>query len=163
MTEQGIRKDTKLKVHIVDAVNLGDDETLDYQVKVFQDNSMSETKQREGPGPIWNEAILFDISDAEQPVVVQVVIANRNEEVVLQSEISLSEGLVRDYTLQGSDIWCYGQPQNVCGLTDVKSGQPYYWFFDPETGRSEPCDAPEPELEEGPKVRIRIHYSYSDV
>ena len=68
INEQGIRIDSKLKVHIVDAVNLEDNKS--YQIKVFQDNSMSETKVRDGSGPIWNEAILFDIVDTNQPVVI---------------------------------------------------------------------------------------------
>ena len=85
------------------------------------------------------------------------------ETVMLQSEISLQEGMVRDYTLQGSDIWCYKEPHNTCSLRDVKSGQDYYWYFDENEGRSMPCEAPPAKSEEGTKVRIRIHYSYSDV
>ena len=122
LNEQGIRNDSKLKVHIVDAVNLDEENVVkDYQIKAFQGNAMSETKVREGPGPIWNEAILFDIKDSSQPVIVQVTTVGRNEEIVFQSEISLAEGMIRDYSLQGSDIWCYAEPQNVCSLTDIKT------------------------------------------
>ena len=54
---------------------------------------MSETKIREGPGPIWNEAILFDIKDTKQPIVIEVwSIGALGETLVLQNEISLSEG-----------------------------------------------------------------------
>lgn len=68
ITEFGIRDDSKLKVHIVDANNLSDDaKTL---VVVRQDNSMSETAVRDGDGPIWNEAIVFDIRDPYQQVVL---------------------------------------------------------------------------------------------
>lgn len=58
MTPMGIRSDSKLKVHIVDAQNLEDGEHI---VKVFQHNSYAETNQRLGTKPIWNEAIVFDI------------------------------------------------------------------------------------------------------
>ena len=61
LNAMGIRDDSKLKVHIVDAVNL--DENTSSLVKVYQDHSMSETKVRVGSGPIWNEAIIFDITD----------------------------------------------------------------------------------------------------
>ena len=111
LNEQGIRNDSKLKVHIVDAVNLDPEDVIkDYQIKCFQGNAMSETKTREGPGPIWNEAILFDIKDASQPVIVQVIREGRQEEIIFQTEISLAEGMIRDYTLQGSDIWCHAEP-----------------------------------------------------
>jgi len=70
MTNMGIRNDSKLKVHIVDAQNL---EESSHLVKVFQDNSYSETNVRIGTQPIWNEAIVFDIKDPYQPVVVQLV------------------------------------------------------------------------------------------
>lgn len=71
LNEQGIRHDSKLKVHIVDAVNLPDNKN--YQVKVYQGESFSETNIREGSGPIWNEAILFDIKDTKAPIIVEIV------------------------------------------------------------------------------------------
>ena len=58
MTQMGIRSDSKLKVHIVDAQNLEDGE---HTVKVYQHNSYAETNPRLGRQPIWNEAIVFDI------------------------------------------------------------------------------------------------------
>jgi len=76
-------------VHVVDAVNLPD--KSNYQVKVFQDNSMSETKVREGTGPIWNEAILFDIFNTKEPVIIQIVSVGvlGGEEIVLENMLSL--------------------------------------------------------------------------
>ena len=70
--------------------------------------------------------------------------------------------MIRDYSLQGSDIWCYQEPINVCGLRDVKTGQEYFWHVD-EQGRSQPCEQPEIDLEDGVRARLRIHYSYSDI
>ena len=67
----GIRTDAKLKVHIVDAVNLPENSTT--FVKVIQDGASSQTNQRTGGGPIWNEAIVFDIYDPTQPVEVQLL------------------------------------------------------------------------------------------
>ena len=61
LNASGIRDDAKLKVHVVDAVNL--EENTSSLIKVYQDHSMSETKVRLGAGPIWNEAIIFDITD----------------------------------------------------------------------------------------------------
>ena len=76
-------------MHVVDAVNLPD--KSNYQVKVFQDNSMSETKVREGTGPIWNEAILFDIFNTKEPVIIQIVSVGvlGGEEIVLENMLSL--------------------------------------------------------------------------
>lgn len=95
---------------------------------------MSETKFRVGAGPIWNEAIIFDIADQLQPIVVQLV-TSRNE-VILENDISLMEEQIRDYRMQGQDIWCYKSHD------DEKGGEG---------------------VEDGPKLRVRIHYSYSDV
>ena len=95
---------------------------------------MSETKFRVGGGPIWNEAIIFDIADQLQPIVVQLV-TSRNE-VILENDISLMEEQIRDYRMQGQDIWCYKS------YDDDKGGEG---------------------VEDGPKLRVRIHYSYSDV
>ena len=95
---------------------------------------MSETKFRVGGGPIWNEAIIFDIADQLQPIVVQLV-TSRNE-IILENDISLMEEQIRDYRMQGQDIWCYKN------YDDDKGGEG---------------------VEDGPKLRVRIHYSYSDV
>ena len=130
MTQMGIRNDSKLKVHIVDAQNLEDNSQ--YQVKVFQDNSYSETNVRAGTGPIWNEAIVFDIKDPYQPVIVQLV--NQRLELVLESALDLNSSEIRDYSNQGQEIWCYAQ-----------------------------FDENEIEVDYGPKLRLRIHFNYSDV
>mmetsp|Transcript_18657 Transcript_18657/g.23279 ORF Transcript_18657/g.23279 Transcript_18657/m.23279 type:complete len:159 (+) Transcript_18657:275-751(+) len=86
MTQMGIRSDSKLKVHIVDAQNLED---AQHQVKVFQDNSYAETNLRVGAAPIWNEAIVFDIKDPYQPVVIQLV--NERQELVLEQALDLND------------------------------------------------------------------------
>ena len=65
----GIRKDAILKVHVVDAVNLevGDSDTT--TVRCLQGGTMAETQPAQGSGPIYNEAILFDITK-ETPLTV---------------------------------------------------------------------------------------------
>lgn len=68
--KNGIRDDSKLKVHIVDARNLRDQS---HMVNVSQDNSYAGTNWREGAAPIWNEAIVFDISDPNRPVIIELV------------------------------------------------------------------------------------------
>jgi len=45
---------------------------------------------------------------------------------------------------------------NVCGIRDLKTGQEYFWCYS-EMHYSGVGN------EEAAKVRIRIHYSYSDV
>lgn len=131
MTQFNIRDDSKLKVHIVDAQNLRDDSQTIVMVK--QDNSMSETNVRMGNGPIWNEAIVFDIKDPYQPVVLQMISVD-SQKTILESTIDLNLHEVRDYRQQGNDIWCYAM------------------FDEDENG-----------VESGPKMRIRVHYNYSDV
>ena len=66
-----IRADSKLKVHIVDAVNL--QENIESYVKVQQGHCESQTNLRVGAGPIWNEAIVFNIEDPEKVVNVMLV------------------------------------------------------------------------------------------
>lgn len=56
-----IRNDAILKVHVVDALNLPTYASA--QVQLFQDVARSETQIKEGEGPIWNEAIIFEIHD----------------------------------------------------------------------------------------------------
>ena len=86
MTPMGIRSDSKLKVHIVDAQNLEDGQ---HQVKVVQDNSFAETNLRFGTAPIWNEAIVFDIKDPYRPVVIQLV--NQSQELILEQYLDLND------------------------------------------------------------------------
>lgn len=64
-------------------------------VKVFQDNSFAETNQRYGKAPIWNEAIVFDIKDPYQPVVIQLW----HEELILEHALDLNDEMIRDYSL----------------------------------------------------------------
>ena len=94
MTQMGIRSDSKLKVHIVDAQNLEDGE---HTVKVYQHNSYAETNPRLGRQPIWNEAIVFDIQDPYQPVIIQLV--NARQEQVLELSLDLNDAKLRDYSL----------------------------------------------------------------
>lgn len=54
--------------------------------------------------------------------------------MILESGIDINAYEIRDYSNQGQEIWCYAR------------------FDDNEV-----------EDEEGPKLRIRIHFSYSDV
>lgn len=129
MTNMGIRSDSKLKVHIVDAQNL---EEGSHHVQVYQDNSYSETNVRIGSQPIWNEAIVFDVKNPYQNVIVQL--RNQKQEIVLESQLDLNSPEIRDYSNQGQEIWCYA-------------------LFDER----------EQEVESGPKLRLRIHFSYSDV
>jgi hypothetical protein len=93
MTSMGIRKDSKLKVHIVDAQNL---EEGNHFVAVFQGGSQSETNVRIGGSPIWNEAIVFDIQDPYKPVVVQLM--NEGQECILESHLDLNSPEICEYS-----------------------------------------------------------------
>ena len=130
MTSMGIRSDSKLKVHIVDAQNLEDGQQ--HVVKLFQDQSFAETNIRIGSSPIWNEAIVFDIKDPYQNVIIQLI--NSRQEVVLEQNLDLNDAKIRDYSLQGEEIWLWAQvDENGYGV------------------------------ESGEKLRVRVHFSYSDV
>lgn len=69
--ETGIRRDAMFKIHIVDAVNLSG--YGNHLVRVMQDQSQSETTLKPGAGPIWNEAIIFDIVDDRKPLIVSLI------------------------------------------------------------------------------------------
>ena len=125
-TNKGIRSDSKLKVHVVDAQNLN---AGNYVVKIEQDGQQAETNQKDGEAPIWNEAIVFDIKDPDQPVIIQLT-DKRTGEVIFQYELDLTNDDMKDYSQQGEEIWAY------------KSG-----FA----------------IETDPKLRLRCHYSWSDV
>jgi hypothetical protein len=60
-SKTGIRKDSILKLHIVDAINLNQSES--YQVQASQDIAKESTSDLPGVSPLWNEAIVFDIRD----------------------------------------------------------------------------------------------------
>ena len=78
----------------VDRENLEDGE---HTVKVYQHNSYAETNPRLGRQPIWNEAIVFDIQDPYQPVIIQLV--NARQEQVLELSLDLNDAKLRDYSL----------------------------------------------------------------
>ena len=124
-----IRTDAKLKVHIVDAVNLP--ENCQSYVNVAQGGCDSTTNVRVGSGPIWNEAIVFNIVDPSQMVLIQVM-DDYNGRIIFQSQIDLTDDEIRNYKQMGQDIWIRHD------------------------------DARESPNEDSPKLRIRLHYSYSD-
>lgn len=98
----GIRRDAKLKVHIVDAQNL---ENGSYLVKVSQDNSYAETNVRTGEQPIWNEAIVFDIADPSK--VITVELSNSAQGTILKHELMLTDPRLTEYSSQGEEIWAH--------------------------------------------------------
>lgn len=58
--ENGLKPDVVrniLRVHIVDGMNLI--EGKQYKVRVEHDRMAEESSFKYGPGPIWNEAIVF--------------------------------------------------------------------------------------------------------
>ena len=59
---------------------------------------------------------------------------NQRQECILESALDLNSAEIRDYANQGQEIWCYAE-----------------------------FDMNEQEVETGPKLRLRIHFSYSDV
>ena len=95
MTQLGIRSDSKLKLHVIDAQNIEDgSQTL---VKLYQDQSFSTTAVKYGSQPIWNEAIVFDIRDPYQNVIIQMI--NQRQEIVLEQNLDLNDDKIRDYSL----------------------------------------------------------------
>jgi len=68
-----IRKDAQLKVHVVDAQNLGN---VEYgHVNMSQGDTQSETENAPNDAMIciWNEAIIFKITDEHQPLRLKVL------------------------------------------------------------------------------------------
>jgi hypothetical protein len=69
--QTGIRKDAQLKVHIVDALNLPKGENT--TVVVEQGGTQAETDNAvSGENPIWNEAIIFKISNPHEPLILTI-------------------------------------------------------------------------------------------
>ena len=69
--QTGIRKDAQLKVHIVDALNLP--EGVNTTVIVEQGGTQAETDNAaSGSSPIWNEAIIFKISNPHEPLILTI-------------------------------------------------------------------------------------------
>ena len=99
-----------------------------------------------------------------KPVTVRIVsVGGFKPSVILENHISLEEEKIRDYSLQGSDIWCYEQ-NNVCCIRDAKEGSDNYWYLEELEDKSIALlDPPADEEESKPKVRVRIYYNYSDV
>ena len=88
LTHQGISKDAKLRVAIVCANNLKENEVS--FVRVSHDGQEGETERKlEGSGPIWNDSIVFEVQDKDQPVIVQLISAASNT-VLAQEELDLN-------------------------------------------------------------------------
>ena len=97
-TRTGIRNDAILKVHIVDAINLTNGS---HYVQLQQHEAQSETSILPGQGPIWNEAIIFDIKDTSKPLTVNLI--NEKNRVVCRESIYLKD--LMDYSTMGNDRW----------------------------------------------------------
>ena len=85
-----------------------------------------------GSQPIWNEAIVFDIRDPYQNVIIQMI--NQRQEIILEQNLDLNDEKIRDYSLQGEEI--------------------YLWAQVDENGYG---------IETDSKLRVRVHFDYSDV
>ena len=79
LNAQGIIDGAKLKVNIVDARYL--DPTDSTFIRVEQDGAEGRTKSKQGSGPIWNEAIVFDVNNINQPLIVQLVSEKTNSAI----------------------------------------------------------------------------------
>ena len=87
---------------------------------------------RYGSQPIWNEAIVFDIRDPYQNVIIQLM--NQRQEIILEQNLDLNDTKIRDYGLQGEEIWLWAQvDENGYGI------------------------------ETDSKLRVKVHFDYSDV
>lgn len=75
-------------------------------MKVTQDNSVAETNERVGNAPIWNEAIVFDIADPTQMVVIELLDSSGNIELRHELNLKYDNRLI-DYSVQGEEIWAY--------------------------------------------------------
>ena len=61
---------------------------------------------RQGDQPIWNEAIVFDITNPNELIVVELTDTKRNA-TILHHEISLKDSRLLDFAEQGREIWAY--------------------------------------------------------
>ena len=75
-------------------------------MKVTQDNSVAETNQRVGNAPIWNEAIVFDIADPTQMIIIELLDSRGNLELRHELNLKYDNRLI-DYSVQGEEIWAY--------------------------------------------------------
>lgn len=99
----GIRTDAILKLHIIDAENLPSN--IDASVHARQDQSSSKTNKQSGSGPIWNEAIIFDIKNEMQPLVI--TLKDESGRSILSENIDLMEH--KEYSEMGKDKWIPNQ------------------------------------------------------
>jgi len=59
----------------------------------------------EGVAPIWNEAIVFDIKDSSEQVIIRLV--NERNETIVEMPLNLNDANVRDFSSQNEDIWVF--------------------------------------------------------
>lgn len=106
--DTGIRKDAILKLHIVDATGMTEYDS--HFVQAQQDIAKEQTGELPGVGPIWNEAIVFDIRDIHKPLIVTLV--NSRNKQVLRGTIDLQSEEIMDYSKMGQDIWIPEEDEN---------------------------------------------------
>lgn len=94
----GIRNDAILKLSIVDADNLSNSS---YLVRAHLGNLKSETSQKSGVGPIWNEFLCFDVTDENQQLRIELVDNWGN--IILSMNENLREH--KEYSEMGHDLW----------------------------------------------------------
>ena len=95
-----MRRDAQLKAHIVDAVNLPSGDA--HKVILEQGGHQAETDNAAvGKDPIWNEAIIFKITEPKKPFTV--IIRNQDEEEVLRASLSLEN--YKNYSEMNKDVW----------------------------------------------------------
>lgn len=96
--ESGIRSDAILRLSIVDAENL---QNRSHTVTAKQGQLKSNTSEKEGTGPIWNEALCFDITNENAPLSIDLVDSWGN--IVISEKLNLVEH--KEYRVMGTDIW----------------------------------------------------------
>lgn len=74
---------------------------------------MSQTNIRVGSGPIWNEAIVFDIKDPTKHLVVKLCDSRNN--VLFESIVDLTTREIMDYSMMGQDLMCYQNTETQYG------------------------------------------------
>jgi hypothetical protein len=136
--DTGLREDAMLKIHIVDAINLGTFQTTFVQLR--QHEMQAKTKEMYGTGPIWNEGIVFDIKDESHPLVVTLMDTRGTN--VFTSKIPLEDE--KDYREMNQDIWL---PQGIPRPPIERRDLPQ----------------PPPGQDGKPSLRIRITYHWSDI
>lgn len=74
---------------------------------VEQNGAQSKTQIKSGPAPIWSESIVFDITDIEKPLVVEMR-SVRDRRIVIQKAFDFDT--IRRQQ-QNQDCECYGLDQ----------------------------------------------------